>query len=323
MGRPAFPYISWSDTSGASGPRILGINPWITDFAAFNVWSRPVGLLACLDMLRGAGAQVALFDCLDPTWSDTQWPTPRKYGPGPYPKDTLPLPEALAFMDRRYSRYGLPRESVREALAALDPAPDMILVTSIMTYWYPGALDMLDIAGELWPDVPRILGGTYASLCTDHARAHAHADMVMQGCMESETNWPALWALLDLDAPFSLPTRGSAWPLICTVTHNTQSFSARAGVRSTVNTVPVAPCIPISIRANPKRSCKPSSPNTHAASATLPFTTMPCWSTRTGGCGLYSTPSPSMPRTCGCTRPMPCMCAVFQPKSANASSRPV
>lgn len=198
MSRPAFPHITWS---GDSGPRILGINPWITDFAAFNVWSRPVGLLACLDMLRGAGAQVALMDCLDPTWPDMKWPAPRKYGTGPYPKEELPLPDALDFMDRRFSRYGLPRDMVRDALAAIDPAPDMILVTSIMTYWYPGALDILNIAAELWPDVPRVLGGTYASLCTDHAQNNADAQLVMQGSLENDANWSVLWNLVGTDTP--------------------------------------------------------------------------------------------------------------------------
>ena len=135
MTRPAFPHIPWAaPAEGGNGPRVLGINPWILDFAAFNVWSRPVGLLACLDMLRRAGATVGLLDCLDPTWTDTRWPAPGKYGTGHYPKEEIDPPAPLSFMDRRYSRYGLPRERVIDALAALDPKPDAVLVTTIMTY---------------------------------------------------------------------------------------------------------------------------------------------------------------------------------------------
>jgi len=199
MTRPAFPDIPWHGKG--DGPRILGINPWIMDFAAFNLWSRPVGLLACLNMLRRSGALIALMDCLDPTWEGTPWPGPGRYETGRYPKTGLPLPDALSGINRRYSRYGLPREMVRQALARLDPAPDAVMVTSIMTYWYPGALDILEIAAELWPDKPRILGGTYATLCTDHARRHAAADLVMQGPMETETNWAAVWNLLGQPAP--------------------------------------------------------------------------------------------------------------------------
>ncbi|QJB55964.1 radical SAM protein [Pseudodesulfovibrio sp. zrk46] len=199
MTRPAHPHIGWS--GNPDGPRILGINPWITDFAAFNVWSRPVGLLACLSMLRDAGASVALMDCLDRTWEDVTWPKPGKYATGHYPKEELPLPAGLEFMDRRYSRYGLPRELVREALAALDPIPDAVMVTSIMTYWYPGALDILDIAAELWPEVPRYLGGNYATLCTAHAEKHADANFIQQGTLETPANWGAFWNSLGHPVP--------------------------------------------------------------------------------------------------------------------------
>ncbi|BCS88696.1 B12-binding domain-containing radical SAM protein [Pseudodesulfovibrio sediminis] len=203
MIRPDFPHIPWHDRdhpSSRRAPRILGINPWITDFAAFNVWSRPVGLLACLDMLRGAGASVALMDCLDPTWNDVKWPKPGKYGTGHYPKETLATPAPLAFMDRRFSCYGLPREMVREALTALEPKPDAVMVSTIMTYWYPGALDILDIVAELWPDVPRFLGGTYATLCGEHARTHANAHLT-QGPLEWPDNWTAFWKTIGFDTP--------------------------------------------------------------------------------------------------------------------------
>lgn len=195
--RPPFPHIPWT---GGDRPRILGINPWITDFAAFNVWSRPVGLLACLDMVRRAGASVALMDCLDPTWADTRWPKPGKYGTGHYPKEEIETPAPLAFMDRRYSRYGLPRDMVREALSRLDPRPDAVLVTTIMTYWYPGSLDILDICAELWPDVPRFLGGSYATLCGGHASRHANAHL-QQGPLEDPDNWDAFWSLIDFPTP--------------------------------------------------------------------------------------------------------------------------
>lgn len=205
MTRPVFPHIPRSSLPGREdGPFVLGINPWITDFAAFNVWSRPAGLLACLDMLRAAGASVALLDCLDPTWrSDPErglkWPKTGKYGTGHYPKEAIAPPTPLAFMDRRYSRYGLPRQRIVEALEALDPVPDAVLVTTIMTYWYPGALDILDVCAELWPDTPRFLGGTYATLCGDHARTHAKAHL-LQGPLETSANWARLCDLIDFDA---------------------------------------------------------------------------------------------------------------------------
>ncbi|WP_285906058.1 B12-binding domain-containing radical SAM protein [Pseudodesulfovibrio pelocollis] len=201
MTRPTHPHIPWSGGQGAKPARVLGINPWITDFAAFNLWSRPVGLLACLSMLREAGAAVALMDCLDPTWDGVPWPRPGRHGTGHYPKTEIEPPPALAFTGRRYSRYGLDRDLVRQGLARLDPPPDAVLVSSIMTYWYPAALDALAMAAELWPDAVRVLGGTYPSLCTDHAARHARANLLVRGPLERPDNWARLWAALGRQAP--------------------------------------------------------------------------------------------------------------------------
>lgn len=151
-------------------------------------------------MLRNAGADVALMDCLDPMWDDVEWPKQGKFSSGHYPKEELLLPDPLSSLDRRYSRYGHSRETVYSALATMEP-PDAVMVTSIMTYWYPGSLEILDIAAELWPNVPRILGGTYATLCTDHARTHANADLITQGSLESPANWAAFWGLLGRPVP--------------------------------------------------------------------------------------------------------------------------
>lgn len=150
-------------------------------------------------MLRSAGAQVALMDCLDPTWENVDWPKPRKYNTGHYPKEELETPEALAFMDRRYSRYGLPRDMVREALAAIETPPDAVLVTTIMTYWYPGAVDIIEIVKELWPETPIMLGGSYATLCSDHAAQHGA--LLMQGAMETPANWAATWNAIGHPTP--------------------------------------------------------------------------------------------------------------------------
>ncbi|MEF2232423.1 MAG: radical SAM protein [Pseudodesulfovibrio sp.] len=199
MSRPVFPHIGWSGSG--DGPRVLGVHPWIHDFAAFNAWARPVGLLACLDMLRAAGASVALMDCLDPTWEGERWPRPGKYGTGHYPKAELALPQPLAFSARRYSRYGLDAGRVREALAALDPAPDVVLATTVMTYWYPGALEALDLAAQLWPKAVRVLGGTYATLCGEHARAHADATLILAGSLEAPANWARLWGAIGRETP--------------------------------------------------------------------------------------------------------------------------
>ena len=203
MKRPAWPTITWKCSRQADSPRILGVCPPIYDFAAFNLWSRPVGLLACLDMLGRSGASTALLDCQDQTWDSMPWPLPGPFGAGHYPKSPVEKPPVLAHVPRRYSRYGLPHEAVRGALAALAPAPDLVLITCAMTYWYPGVREILDLARSLWRSVPVALGGTYATLCPEHARGLG-PDLVLTGPLETPGNWRALWSLLGV-APPDLP----------------------------------------------------------------------------------------------------------------------
>lgn len=197
--------ITWTSCSDGSGdgPRVLGLNPWIHDFAAYGLWSRPAGLLAGLHMLRAAGARVALMDCLDRAWSGAPWPKAHPSGKGPYPKTPLPKPAALHGVPRCYSRYGHHPDTVRHALQSLAPVPDLVLVTTVMTYWYPGAAEAIRMAREIWPRVPVVLGGVYATLCPEHA-AGLGADLVLPGRMEEPHVWERLWGLLGGGAP-SLP----------------------------------------------------------------------------------------------------------------------
>jgi radical SAM superfamily enzyme YgiQ (UPF0313 family) len=162
--------------------RVLCVNPWIVDFVAFNQWVEPLGLLTVAGVLRAAGHQVALLDCLDRCHPAA--PAPRSsrdiYGCGHFSKAELPKRPLLAHVRRHWGRYGLPLEVVEAELAA-QPRPDAVLVTSMMTYWYPGPFEAIRLVKAHWPGVPVALGGVYATLCTDHARAHSGADVVLSG----------------------------------------------------------------------------------------------------------------------------------------------
>jgi len=188
-------------------PNILGINPWIYDFAAFNLWSRPAGLLACLDMLQRVGARVCLLDCMHPGGMNTPWPREFKDGSGHYPRTVLPRPDALKAVPRNWARYGLPMEVVRDWLLALPEPPDAVLLSSVMTYWYPGVSAMIQLLRDIWPRVPIVLGGIYATLCPDHARRQ-EADLVIQGPLEEPGNWSRLWEILKAPAPPCPPDAG-------------------------------------------------------------------------------------------------------------------
>jgi radical SAM superfamily enzyme YgiQ (UPF0313 family) len=174
-------------------PSLLLINPWIYDFAAFDFFARPLGLLYLAGWLATQGFIVHLVDCLGVSHS-----RPGPFGTGRYPKEILPTPSALAGLPRRYGRYGLSLAAFREELSRL-PRPGAILVTSLMTYWYPGVKAAIELAREHFPGVPVVLGGIYATLCPEHARRHSGADLVLTGAAEDAL--PAALADLGLPAP--------------------------------------------------------------------------------------------------------------------------
>ncbi len=165
-------------------PTLILINPWIIDFAAYDLWSRPLGLLGLAGMLRHRGYDVRLIDCLDIhhtgmiPGSGTVSPIRRAYGTGKFWRTEIPPPEPLASIPRPYSRYGISEDVFVQALETVS-RPSAILVTSHMTYWYPGVQEAISLARRVHPRVPVLLGGIYARLCRKHAVEHSGADLVV------------------------------------------------------------------------------------------------------------------------------------------------
>ncbi|MCL7454187.1 MAG: cobalamin-dependent protein, partial [Anaerolineae bacterium] len=185
---------------------ILLVNPWIYDFAAYNLWIEPLGLLSIAAALRQAGYALTVVDCLA---SQPAAPRPGPHGAGKFLKTVLGKPEPVASVPRRYGRYGLPLEAFDLALAGCQ-APDLVLVASGMTYWYPGVVEAIRRIRARFGPVPVALGGIYATLCAEHARQHTGADWVIVG--------PGLAAALDLASqvtgrdPVPVPAGAAAWP---------------------------------------------------------------------------------------------------------------
>jgi radical SAM superfamily enzyme YgiQ (UPF0313 family) len=162
-------------------PHILLINPWIDDFAAYDFWAKPLGLLTIAGILRMHGYKITYIDCMDRFHPGiTKTPKQGEFGKGHYLKRQIATPEKLYDVPRTFSRYGMPEALLCKALID-SPKPEAVLVTSIMTYWYPGVSALIRIVREIMPEVPVLLGGIYASLCYDHAVKHAGADRVLSG----------------------------------------------------------------------------------------------------------------------------------------------
>jgi radical SAM superfamily enzyme YgiQ (UPF0313 family) len=166
--------------------KIYLLNPWIHDFSAYDFWVKPLGLLTLAALLRRSGFTVQMIDCLDPlpgVRAPGGRPGNRKrqdWGCGKFPSEEIPKPEALRPIRKRYRRYGLSPSALREILQAAG-RPDLVLVGSMMTYWYPGVVEAIGEVRTAWPGVPVLLGGNYATLCPDHARAFSGADVVIAG----------------------------------------------------------------------------------------------------------------------------------------------
>ena len=160
-------------------PHVLLVNPWITDFAAYNFWIKPLGLLCIGSLLRRHGVRISFIDCLDYSIKT------KYYGDGKFLKTKIEKPFPLKSIPRNYCQYGIPDEILFKKLSLLEE-PDLICVSSGMTYWYPGVSKLIEITRKLFNNIPLILGGIYATLCYEHAKKYSGADVVFQGRGETE-----------------------------------------------------------------------------------------------------------------------------------------
>ncbi len=167
----------------------LLVNPWITDFAAYDLWSRPLGLLYLASLLREAGHGISMINCLDhthdaPFVNKFSRPVRRKYGTGKFIRMEISKPEAIESIPRKFCRYGMFPETFKKLLKEV-PQPDIILVTSIMTYWYPGIIQAVDILRDVFPYSKIILGGSYVRLCYEHAQMIPGIDFLFSGTIST------------------------------------------------------------------------------------------------------------------------------------------
>jgi hypothetical protein len=156
----------------------------VHDFTFFDLWAKPLGLLFLLGFLRRQGNRVYLADCIFEGRTGEL-----SFGRNAVKKTEIPKPACLASIPRRYRRFGLGEEDFRVLLGRF-PAPDFILVTSMMTYWYDGVFSCIDTLRQVFPGVPVILGGVYARLCPEHAKLSG-ADMIQTEPMDLDFSLPA------------------------------------------------------------------------------------------------------------------------------------
>jgi radical SAM superfamily enzyme YgiQ (UPF0313 family) len=159
-----------------AGKRVLGINPPVYDFAWFDLWALPLGLMEALGACRERGCDVSLIDCVHEAMIGELGRGRRKIG-----RSQVERPFSYSVyknIPRKFYRFGIDGERLRRHLTR--SSPDVVFVTSIMTYWYIGVWEVISAVRGALPGVPVVLGGIYATLCPEHAEGSG-ADIIHSG----------------------------------------------------------------------------------------------------------------------------------------------
>lgn len=159
--------------------KCLLINPWVCDFSALNLWSRPLGLLRVAEYLSQYDVELSFIDCTDVYFKK------RKFGTGKYPRQIIEKPGVLKQVPKNFARYGISLDKFKSSLKKNLPC-DIVFVTSIMSYWYPGVQQAIEIVKSISPRTPVILGGIYATLYQRHAQENSGADHIFTGRIQEE-----------------------------------------------------------------------------------------------------------------------------------------
>ncbi|MHC4518507.1 MAG: radical SAM protein, partial [Planctomycetota bacterium] len=188
-------------------PRVLLVNPPIYDFAAYDFWLKPYGLLSVAGQLRGR-ADFVLFDYLDrlhPHLAGRADLRPDRWGRRRFHASRIDRPPCLKHIPRYFRRFGLPRDLFRAFLTDSGPF-DTVLIQTVMTYWYPGVAEVIEDVRDAWPQARIVLGGNYVAICPNHA-ARLGADLLVGGAdldplwnlleMRPDPGQPALWETYD------------------------------------------------------------------------------------------------------------------------------
>ena len=147
-------------------PKILLLNPPIYDFAAYDFWLKPYGLLSTAGYLRNK-AEFILFDYLDrlhPFMAGRKELQFDEWGRGRFYFEKVISPPCLEQIPRYFRRFGLPRSMFQNFLTKQQPC-DFVFVQTMMTYWYNGVQETIEDIRQSWPKAKIILGGNYVTLC--------------------------------------------------------------------------------------------------------------------------------------------------------------
>ena len=189
-----------------TGAKILGVNPFVEDFAFFDLWSKPMGLLYLLERMRENGNSVSLIDCVHEGAAGL-----KSFGREKIQSEEIEKPPVYGGIKKIYRRFGM-TDAAFAARLRESGAPDFVFLTSVMTYWYGGVKHAIEIIRREAPEARIILGGIYARLCPEHA-ASLGADYTVPDGWMPDVPHPAV-ELYD-KLPYGVTATSFGCPLRC------------------------------------------------------------------------------------------------------------
>ncbi len=164
-------------------PNVLMIQPPVYDFALYDLYFKPYGLYRLSEWFSRGGYGVTILDCLDwleeETVKELGEVTRKHGGTGKFPKVQTPFPFPDIQLKRRYHRYGILKRVIRKRIRTSEP--DLVCITSGMTYWYQGVWEVIDMVMDEFPAVPIAVGGIYATLMSSHIKSRYPEVIVVEG----------------------------------------------------------------------------------------------------------------------------------------------
>ncbi len=113
--------------------------------------------------------------------------------------------------------------------------PDLILITSLFTYWSKQVKEAVDFSKKHFPKAKTIVGGIYASLMPDHCREYTGCDEVFVGVCNPAEDCEPDYSLVNVDYQIIHTSRGCIRKCACCGVNEIEpSFNFKKSIRKDI-----------------------------------------------------------------------------------------
>ena len=113
--------------------------------------------------------------------------------------------------------------------------PDLILVTSLFTYWADYVQETVNFCRNTFPDAKIVVGGIYASLLPEHCKKHTGCDEVWEGIIPEVEDCTPDYSLVDVDYQIIHASRGCIRKCPCCGVYEIEpEFSSKNSIKNEI-----------------------------------------------------------------------------------------